>query len=501
MQTSVTGGEAVWVQIPLENPILLGISPDRTQMLLTTRGEYGEKHPLWIMPIQGGPPQRVGDVMVDSAGWFKDGQRLLCTADHEVFSVERDGTQRRHLFNVNGVPFRFSWRPDGSSVRFSVVEASNVITLWDASADGSNVHPVLPGWNVHPNECCGSWSADGQNYVFRANRDGQEDLWLLHEAPGWPWSARPRPVRLTNGPTSFSEPVVSQDGRKIFATGLEVHGYVAHLDPMSGQLSRAPLPENAFDLTFSHDGKWVAYIAPPGLTLWRSRIDGSEKLQLTMPPFSALTPRWSPDDTKLVFTGARGHDSHQTYIVAANGGALERVIENDTLYRTYPDWSPDQQSLIVGISSVIHAPDAGITLVDLKTHRISELPGSKGLAYPRWSPRGNYIAAATQDFKKIFLFDVRSQTWKQMATTTQFWKFEWERDGSYLYYQDIRDPAQTTFRLDPSTGAVTQLANCTAFHQDGAIRCSFEGRAPDGSLTFSVRASWANLYAFDVELP
>jgi hypothetical protein len=28
-----------------------------------------------------------------------------------------------------------------------------------------------------------------------------------------------------------------------------------------------------------------------------------------------------------------------------------------------------------------------------------------------------------------------------------------------------------------------------------------EGPAPDGALMFSVMASWANIYSFDVELP
>jgi hypothetical protein len=88
-----------------------------------------------------------------------------------------------------------------------------------------------------------------------------------------------------------------------------------------------------------------------------------------------------------------------------------------------------------------------------------------------------------------------------VGTTALFWRFNWERDGSHVFYQDMRDPVQTTFRLDPVTGAVVPAANCSRFIHEGALRCIFEGQAPDGALMFSVVSSWANVYAFDVELP
>ena len=169
------------------------------------------------------------------------------------------------------------------------------------------------------------------------------------------------------------------------------------------------------------------------------------------------------------------------------------------MYRDYPDWSPDQRSVIVGVSPTGGKSGEGIALVDLATHRVSLLPGSKGLANPRWSPRGDYIAAASEDYQKIFLFDVRSQQWRQVGTTAQFWKFEWEPDGSHVLYQDMRDPVQTIFRLDPATGAVTRAMDCSSFIREGSLRCQLEARAPDGSLMSSVMASWANIYAFDVD--
>ncbi len=35
--------------------------------------------------------------------------------------------------------------------------------------------------------------------------------------------------------------------------------------------------------------------------LWRSKLDESERLQLTYPPMYAVLPRWSPDGKKIIF--------------------------------------------------------------------------------------------------------------------------------------------------------------------------------------------------------
>ena len=499
MQTSINGGEIVPVQTPFPQAVFGDISPDRTEVLLTRHVAYGEKYPVWIMPIQGGTPQRVGDLLVDQVTWFPDGQRLLCLNDREVFSVERDGGHRRHLFTVEaGGPWGFSWRRDGSAVRFTVTGPNESQHVWEASADGTNVHPLLPGWK-EGDSCCGTWSPDGRNYVF-VSRPG--DLWLLHEPYDRPWRSAAKPVRLTNGPTVFSDPRFSPDGKKLFVTGLQPQAYVAGFHPESRQFARAGFPQFAFDLAYSHDGQWVLYIAPPGGTLWRSKVDGSEKLQLTGLPMAALRPRWSPDDKKILFVGRRSEQEHFTaYIVPPEGGSAEPVLEGDPIYREYPDWSPDQKRVILSVNQAEDKLGKGITLVDLATRKASLLPGSKGMTHARWSPRGDFIVAVAEDLKRIFLFDTRTQQWRQVATANLLWKFEWEPDGRGVLYQDMRDQVQTTFRIDTATGAVTRAMDCSTFIREGALRCVLEGRAPDGSLMSSVVASWANIYAFDVELP
>jgi len=49
------------------------------------------------------------------------------------------------------------------------------------------------------------------------------------------------------------------------------------------------------DVEFSRDGQWVTYVSYPDYTLWRSRADGSDRLQLTYPPVYAALAHRSPD--------------------------------------------------------------------------------------------------------------------------------------------------------------------------------------------------------------
>ena len=53
--------------------------------------------------------------------------------------------------------------------------------------------------------------------------------------------------------------------------------------------------------TFSRNGKWVAYLSCPQHSVWRSRSDGTERMQVTFPPMDARFPVISPDGTKVAF--------------------------------------------------------------------------------------------------------------------------------------------------------------------------------------------------------
>ena len=71
-----------------------------------------------------------------------------------------------------------------------------------------------------------------------------------------------------------------------------------------------------------------------------------------------------------------------------------------------PDWSPDGDRIIFG--SVPADTESALRVLDLNTHHVSELPGSRGLFSPRWSPDGRYIVAMPADSLSLVIFDFQT---------------------------------------------------------------------------------------------
>jgi Tol biopolymer transport system component len=162
--------------------------------------------------------------------------------------------------------------------------------IFEVVVDCSISHQLLPGWRNPPDECCGRWTADGKYFVFQSN--GQ--IWALSQKHPLLYG-NPKPVQLTSSPLALSTPVPSRDGKKLFVTGETDRGELVRYDIKSGQFVPflGGISAEYFDV--SKDGQWVAYVSYPEGTLWRSRADGSERLQLTFPPQFATVPHWSPD--------------------------------------------------------------------------------------------------------------------------------------------------------------------------------------------------------------
>ncbi len=240
--------------------------------------------------------------------------------------------------------------------------------------------------------CCGTWTSDGRFFIFQNRRDLRFDLWALPEERRFRWRKRDdKPIQLTAGPLNFESPLPSKDGKQIFAIGDSCRAEVIRYDSRSGQFVPYLSGISAEGLAFSRDGQWVTYTSFPDGTLWRSKVDGSERLQLTFPPMRVLLPRWSPDGKQIAFNAILPGETWNVYLVSSEGGTPQRILPSEQSQMD-ANWSPDGNSLVFGTLSV---PNMPIYTIDLRSKRVSTLPGSSGLFSPRWSPDGRYIAAIT----------------------------------------------------------------------------------------------------------
>src|SRR5256886_5070188 len=98
-----------------------------------------------------------------------------------------------------------------------------------------------------------------------------------------------------------------------------------------------------------------------------------------------------------------------------------------------PTGSPDGLQIVFGDSG--DPEDYEIRILDLNSHQLSTVPGSKGLFSPRWSPDGHYLAALSGDSQKLMLYDFKTQKWAVWADEGHTVGFpNWSRDSRYVYF-------------------------------------------------------------------
>jgi eukaryotic-like serine/threonine-protein kinase len=399
-QVSVAGGNISPIPGPPLGMSLLNVSPDGADLLVANAPGTTFQGPLWAYPVLGGSPRRLADLQGGDGAWSPDGKKLVYAKGNALYLAGVDGSSSKKLATVAGSvrPYAFAWSPDGKEIRFTVMSSQGTnITIWQISADGDNLHQLLPDWHAHSGNCCGRWMPDGNYFVFGAIPNGQNQvpqLWAMRETGNFLHRVNYEPVQMTSGTTAYTGPLPSKDGKKLYAVAGFRRGELNRYDGRTKTYTPYLNGISAGDVAFSKDGQWVAYVSYPDWTLWRSKADGSDKLQLSFPPLEALLPRWSPDGKRIIYYGLQPDKPYRIYMVPADGGAANELMPapHDQGPQGDPVWSPDGGAIAFGGNPGV-LPLIPIRMLDLKTHEVSTLPGSDGLFSPRWSPDGRYMAA------------------------------------------------------------------------------------------------------------
>ena len=361
-------------------------------------------------------------------GFQMDSEYSLPRTAVSVRVATANGTESKKFASLPGSAMWPRWSPDGSRLRISLLDLNaGSSSLWEIQADGSHPHPLLSGWSNPAQECCGDWTPDGKYFIFQSDHDGKTQIWAIPEKDGLFRKATRVPTQLSTGPLSYSRAVPSVDGKRIFAIGSQPRGELVRFNQKSQQFEPYLSGISADNVDFSRDGQWVTYVSYPEGSLWRSKADGSERLQLTFPSMQAFLPRWSPDQKQIGFTGLLPGKPPRNYIVSANGGNPQAARpEEQTTDEEDPNWSADGDSIVFWFNETIN-------ILDLRTHKVSVVPGSTGFFSPHWSPDGRYIVAMSGGARKLVLFDFKTQKWVELTTVNSAYPIGRETEATSTF--------------------------------------------------------------------
>jgi len=459
-QVSVSGGETAPLASNLASADIYDISPNRSDLLVRT-GEQGTdpESPMWILPLPAGSPRELGDILAHAATWTPDGHDIVYANGSTLYVCKTDGTDSRKLAVVGGVPFDLRFSPDGSRLRFTLQNPSqHTSSIWEMAADGRNLHAVLPGWNNPPQEAAGVWSGDGSYYFYQSSHDYAQDIWAMGERHAILHRGSSTPLQLTAGPFLFEKPVPEAQNGRLFVIGEQRRFELVRYKGRSHQFSTYLPGVSAGEAEISRDGKWITYVEHPGLTLWRSRLDGGDRVQLTFAPTKVHLPRWSPDGTKIAFMASRPGKPWRILIVRSQGGMPSEISE-DGANQGDPTWTPDGNSIVfAGLPWVEYAKASGpnIHVIDVKTSKSSDLPGSERLFSPRCSPDGRFIAALSDDARKLMLYDWKTNTWSQLAEGLFAFQ-NWSGDAKHIYAEQLVGKGDDFVSIGVPGGTVKSL--------------------------------------------
>jgi Tol biopolymer transport system component len=430
VEMSVKGGPTAPLRVSISGMRMLDISPDASEMLALKPDPNDEsgRGSIWSVPVLGGYPKMVGTRVASDARWSPDGRSIVYVDLNSVYVSDRDGANLKKIWDA---PERVAWpcfSPDSRHIRVSVLGDKIVhwAKIWELNADGTDPHRLSMDWPENADQEIGQWTPDGKHFIFISYHEGLNNIYELVPPPRFEFWKRSTAVRLTAGQINVLATTPSRDNTGLFMIGRISQGAMHVFDPKHKRF--VPFLNGLAASTFaiSPDRKWMVYADYPRHHLWRSKLDGSQKLQLT-DIYSAM-PQWSPDSKSIVFS-----DWNQLYLVPRDGGIPEKLLA-DPNNDVAPSWWPDGKSIAFNDFPRSGQEHPGIKVLDLATQKVSIMSGSEGFYVPAWSPDGKHMVAMAQNPSRMMLYSTQSGTWKELKKFDLPWGYYiWSRDSKSVY--------------------------------------------------------------------
>jgi Tol biopolymer transport system component/DNA-binding winged helix-turn-helix (wHTH) protein len=480
---------------------LSDISRDGSKLLVLTPIGKNQGARLRVMELASGSIRDVGGEVRGDASWTPDG-RIIYIANEDVYELDMDGSHPRKLFSASGPVGSIRFSPNGSKIRYTVgSKVSADHRLWEARADGSNAHEILTEMTEFQDKCCGEWTPDGNYFFFQTMRDGASKIWAMPEHPSM-WKLHPRPMQLTTGPTNFYMGAPTLDGKKLIVTSAEPRAELVRYDGDSRQFVSFLHGISAGDVEASRDGKFVVYVRYPEGTLWRAKADGSSASQLTGPSLRVSLPHWSPDGSRIAFSGTRPGRPWNIFSIPSAGGPAEQIT-NGAISDLDATWSADGTKIAFGQTrKAVGKVAVSIQIVDLATRKMEELPEAEDICCPRWSADGRAIVATHGSYDDLIVYEFARQKWTTLVKDKGLIGFmEWTPDGKSILFDTFGAPQSAFYRIRVSDLKLETVASTGDMRRYYGDFGPWSGMAADGSPLLVRDIGSEDAYALDLQLP
>jgi dipeptidyl aminopeptidase/acylaminoacyl peptidase len=260
--------------------------------------------------------------------------------------------------------------------------------------------------------------------------------------------------------------------------------------------------QQATDPQISPDGKKIVYVrrfADPMTdrryaNLWIVNSDGSDHRPLTTGNRNDMSPRWSPDSTRLAYL-SDADGKQQLYIRWMDSGQTARItnLENG------PDaiaWSPDGK--MISFSALVQGK--GPHLADLPVPPSGAKWAEPATMYDRLVYRFNGAGYLKPGYMQVFVVSSEGGSPRQITNGNfsnggnEFGpvRASWTPDGKYLIISANRHPESDHAFFD------TEVYEFSV--ADGALRALTNRRGPDNSPVVSPNGKWIAYTGFDDRL-
>jgi Tol biopolymer transport system component len=253
-------------------------------------------------------------------------------------------------------------------------------------------------------------------------------------------------IPAENLPPAVTTPISGINGMIVFGSNRDSsYSNIYLLSTADGSVSQLTKNEsNTFPGPFSPDGTKLLFTGY-GLTnsyVGLMNADGSDPVDLSArPDVDEGFASWSPDGKQIAFT-SRMDGNNDIYIMDANGGNLKRLTTNPT-DDFAPAWSPDGKTIAFVSDRNNPTGVNNLYLMNADGSNVVRLTLGDEIDYsPAWSPDGQLIAfrADVDGNSDIYLINADGSSRVNLTNDPSGeWSPTWSPDGKLIAFQTNRD--------------------------------------------------------------